>query len=259
MRVGAHLSEALGRAVERVVATQLDIQRLRTDYPIRTEHAGRRVCDGLAVIAQLKTDATALALSANVLAGLTTLADAIDVYGDLLVADAVFDVVSGRSAEAAQSLDAAAGLASPPELDVIRTQRRGRGITTAVVMALPAAAAVATVDATTSPGRIAEPSAAAWLDTAFGPATGPAWTWLVSDPDGVTVTTVTLADLGLAPMDTAQVSASALARTALEASGTPDGATVFPAGEFPPPGGRPSAGRARRPAGDCSQPRPGRG
>ncbi len=232
VRMGAHLSEALGRAVERVVAAQADVERLRRTFPIRTEHAGRRVCDGSQVLERLRDDPASLGLVDAVLDELRTIADAVDVYADLLVADAVFDVVSGRTREAAPAMDAAAGLAAPPVLDVIRTQRHGRGVATFVVAALPAVPGPSTLDATTSPGRIADPSLAAYLDTAFGAATDPAWTWTVHHPDGVTISPITLSDLGLAPVDTAGISGAALARTALAASGAPADSAVTPDGEF---------------------------
>jgi hypothetical protein len=222
----------LGRAVERVVAKPAIVERLRRQFPIRAEHAGRRVCDGQRVLETLRTDAGALELSQPVRDELALFADAVDVYGDLLVADATFDVVSGRAETASASMEAAAGLSAPPVLDVIRTQRGGRSVSTSVVIALPGADDPATVDATTSPGRIADPSVAAFLDTAFGAATSPAWTWHVHHPDGVTITRVALADIGLAPIDTAALSGDDLARAVLDVSSAPDGSRVVPSGEL---------------------------
>ncbi len=230
VRMGAHLCEVLGRAVERVVATPADVERLRRDFPIRTEHAGRRVCDGERVLDTLITKPGDLGLSQPVLDALAPLAGVVDVYGDLLVADATFDVVSGRAETASASMEAAAGLSAPPVLDVIRTQRRGRSVSTSVVIALPGVAGPAIVDATTSPGRIADPSVAAFLDTVFGTATSSAWTWHVLHPDGATITPVTLDDLGLAPVDTAALSSDDLARAVLAASAAPEGSEVAPSG-----------------------------
>lgn len=232
VRLGAHLSEVVGRLVERAVAAEADVDRLRAAYPIRTEHAGRRVCDGQRVLADLATDPASLQLATVVLDQLSAIAQALDVYADLLVADAVYDVVSGRTQEASAAMDAAAGLSAPPELDVIRTQRHGRGLATFVLAALPGAAGPAGVDASTSPARIAEPSLAAQLDTTSGPADGDAWTWVVAHPDGTSVQTVTLSDLGLSPADTGSVSGAALARAASWWSGSPAGSTVSPDGEL---------------------------
>ena len=49
----------------------------------------------------------------------------VDTYADLLVADAVHDVVDGRPRAAAEALEAAAGLGAPPEMRVLRTRREG--------------------------------------------------------------------------------------------------------------------------------------
>jgi hypothetical protein len=228
VRLGMHICEALGQAVERAVGRREDIERLRALFPIRTEHAGRRVCDGQAVLAQLENNPAALGLNAAQRAALVPLADAVDAYGDLLVADAVHDVVSGRAGMAASSMDAAAGLAAPPALDVIKTQRHGRTVTTSVVVALPVPPPpTGGQRGPVSPGQIADPAVAAFLDTAFGPTTGPAWTWQVLDAEGVPIGAVTLAQLGLVPIDTLALSADDLAAAVLDQR---PGAAVAPAG-----------------------------
>jgi hypothetical protein len=218
VRLGAHLSEALGRAVERAVGGRTAVENLRTNFPIRTEHGGRRVCDGPAVLAQFADDPSVLGLTAGQLAGLAPLAEALDAYGDLLVADAVFDVVSGRGEVAGASMDAAAGLSVPPVLDVIRTQREGRAVTTSLLTALPDAAAPA-VGADSSPGRIADAAVAAFLDTAFGAAASSAWTWDLIDDGGGVIGSISLDDLGLAPIDTVGLAPADLAAAAIETSG----------------------------------------
>ena len=94
---GAHLSEALGRAIERVLGDRTTIDRLRASFPIRAEHGGRRTLDGQAVVARLRTAPATLLLDADRLDGIRVIAEALDTYGDLLVADAVHEVVSGRA------------------------------------------------------------------------------------------------------------------------------------------------------------------
>jgi hypothetical protein len=219
VRLGAHISEALGRAVERVVATRADVERLRAQFPIRTEHEGRRVMDGQAVLAQFVSNPSALGLDAPRLAGLQVLNEVVDTYADLLVADAVYDVVAGRAALAQASMDAAAGLAVPPVLDVIKTQRHGRAVNTSVVVALPDATAPGVVDAQTSPGVIADPAVANFLDSAFGGAASAAWTWQVVDTNDAIIGSVSLDQLGLTPIDTLSLSADDLARRAAGALG----------------------------------------
>ena len=72
-------------------------QRLRRDFPVHAAHAGRRTCDGLAV---LRAAPSTLGLGAAVLSGLLPLRAALEAYGDLLIAEAVHHVAEGR-AEAA--------------------------------------------------------------------------------------------------------------------------------------------------------------
>ena len=65
-------------------------------------------------------------------------ATALDAYGDLLVAEAVHHVTEGRAEVAGAVMDAAAGLARPPELGLLRTPREGRAVSTASCSALRA-------------------------------------------------------------------------------------------------------------------------
>ena len=206
VRVGSHIAEAVGRAVERAVATRASVEALRAQFPIRAEHKGRRVCDGLAVLRRYATNPASLGLSAAQLAALAPITEAVDSYGDLLVADAVHDVVSGRAALAGAAMEAAAGLGAPPDLDVIRTQRSGRTVTTSVFVTLPDGTPPAALDDHTSPGRTGEPSVADALIAFTGEAASEAWTWHVLDENETVITTVTLADIRLEPIDTLSMS-----------------------------------------------------
>ncbi|KPM52302.1 hypothetical protein ACG83_28270 [Frankia sp. R43] len=217
VRLGSHLTEVLGRAVERAVAAQADVERLRAQFPIRVEHTGRRVCDGQAVLDRYVTNPADLGLTGAQLDTLAPLAHAVDTYGDLLVAEAVHHVVSGRGATAATAMEAAAGLAAPPTLEVLRTRRGGRIARTTVVAALPAAAGPPAPDAFTSPGVLAEPAVAAFLEAQTGaPGTDP-WRWEALDTADQPLGPVTLADLGLTPVDTLSLSAVNLYELALAA------------------------------------------
>ena len=213
VRVGAHLAEALGREVERVVGKPADVNRLRRDFPVRTEHAGRRVCDGLAVLA---ASPASLGLDATRLAGLDRLRAAMDAYGDILVAEAVHHVTEGRAEVAGAVMDAAAGLARPPQLGVLRTPREGRSVLTSVVVAVRAVAPLAPpadpLDTVSlSPATLADPSTAAFIADQLGAAA--TWTFVT---DGGTVT---LADLGLLPADALALPRTDLERLAVEAAG----------------------------------------
>jgi hypothetical protein len=214
VRIGAHLAEALGREVERVVAKPDDVSRLRRDFRLRTEQDGRRVCDGLAVLA---APPASLGLDADRLAGLDRLRTAMDAYGDILVAEAVHHVTEGRAEVAGAVMDAAAGLARPPQLGVLRTPREGRSVLTSVVVALravePPGPAADVLDAVSvSPATLADASVAAFVADQLGGAS----TWTFTAAGG----TVTLADLGLQPIDALALSRTDLERLAAEAAGS---------------------------------------
>ncbi len=231
VRIGAPLAEVLGREVERIVATKASIDALRRRYLLHSANQGRRVCDGEQVIARTPAQIgaeTGVVLRADQEARLTELREAVDVYGDLLVADAVFDAVSGRADTAGAAMEAAAGLDLPPDIDVLRTPRSGDSASTILLAALPYRNPPAAVDGM-SPVALAEPSYAAYVDATF-----PApvqWRWTREDrvraADGTfnTVTKdVTLADLELAVIDLVvlrpeQVAALVLAHTEDGAAG----------------------------------------
>ncbi len=220
VRAGGHLAEVLGAEVERVVGDPTAIDDLRARFPIRVEHAGRRVCDGVAVLA---SDPDDLGLPAGTLSALAGLRRAVDAYGDLLVAQAVHHVVSGRGELAGAAMDAAAGLAAPPTLEVVHTPRTGRTVATTAIFLLPdATAGDSGLD--TSPTSVAEPAFAAFVDAQTGSATGASWRWTVETAAGGVIT-VTLADLGLAPHDAAVIPAETMALLVRAAGGpgaTPD-------------------------------------
>ncbi len=202
VRTGAHPAEALGREVERVVGERVKVDKLRAAFPVRTEHAGRRTCDGLAVLAAATAQPpdprlAGAGLDADDTARVAALATTVDAYADLLVADAAQHAVAGRPEAAAHALDAAAGLALPPPLTVLETPRSGRSVRTTVLVSLPAAPEADPAEG--SPAVIASPALAAWLESAAGDPGGPDWTWRVGD--GGIETPVTLGDLGLVPAD----------------------------------------------------------
>jgi hypothetical protein len=210
VRLGSHIGEVLGREVERIAGSKATIDGLRQRYPLRTEHAGRRVCDGQAVLAA-KPDS--LPLSDDQRAALEPLRRAVDTYGDLLVAEAVYHVVAGRGAVASAAMEAAIGLKAPPNLEVISTRRTGRAVNTNVVVALPSAAdPTATFDA--SPGEIADPAVAAYVNQALGPTQAAPWLWRVLTPDGKPHD-VFLSTIGLTPLDTVVLSEEELVRLVL--------------------------------------------
>ncbi|GAA3077365.1 hypothetical protein [Streptosporangium carneum] len=225
VRLGAHLAEALGREVERIAGSRALVDQLRDQFRLRTEHAGRRVCDGLAVLA---TDPAGLGFSAQQRAQLEELRAAVNAYGDLLVAEAVHHVTQGRATVAGAAMDAAAGLSRPPELEVIRTPRQGRAVATSVLVLIPDAAAPPEpadnfARAEQSPIEIADPAVARFVATQAGEAID--WVWTAGS------SSVTLADLGLGPADALTLSRTELERLATDALGDIDSFDGFDGSE----------------------------
>jgi hypothetical protein len=211
VRLGGHIREVLGRHVERIAVSPATIETLRNEFPIRDEHAGRRVCDGEKVLAA--DPATLPALTSAQHLALERLRRALDAYGDLLVVEAVHDVVAGRAAVAGASMDAAAGLAGPPNLEVLKTRPTGRGVNTNVLVAVPSVPDPP-VAFDTSPGDLAEPAVAAFLTQVIGQPGAAPWRWHVLIPDR-TVRVVHLSELGFSPIDTVMLSEEELGRLVL--------------------------------------------
>lgn len=187
VRTGIPLGEVLGREIERRFPEPAHVLQLRTQFPARPEWAGRRVCDGQAVL-----DAAAAALPAWLPRGdLDDLRDALDAYADLLVTDAVHDVVSGRPDAAAEALEAAAGLAAPPELRLLRTPREGGTARTEVSFVIPYDDAWE--GSGTHPVQVADPAFARFLRAEIGAPASVVW----QGPGGA----ISLRDLGLQVVD----------------------------------------------------------
>ncbi len=208
VRMGAHPTEAVGRMIERAVGKRTRIAVVRDHFPAAGDEYRRRTCDGLAVIAP---EADLSFLTAAERTAVENLRSILDAYADLLVADAVHKVVGGRMDLARPAMEAAAGMSTPPELDVLRTPRQGRSATTSVRVVLPVPGGAAGA----RPAKIADPAVAAFIDAAAG---GQGlWTW---ELQGGSTSRVRLADVGLAPADTLALSADALDRLAIAAAGS---------------------------------------
>jgi hypothetical protein len=208
VRLGIHLSEALGREIERRAGEPGRVVELRRRFSARPEWAGRRVCDGLKVLAAVEAGEPDLAW----LGPLTDLRQVLDTYGDLLVADAVHDVTSGRAGQAQEAMEAAAGLAAPAELRFLRTQRAGTSVKTTVLAALPAATAAPGA----GPAAVADPMVAA-LARQLAPAMS--WTFQAQNQS------VTLSDLGLDTSDAMLVPDDRLRSLVQDRLGPVDGGT----------------------------------
>ena len=185
VRTGIPLGEVLGREIERRFPEPNHVLELRKQFPARPEWEGRRVCDGQAVL-----DAAALPAGLSS-ASLDDLRAALDAYADLLVTDAVHDVVAGRPDAAAEALEAAAGLGAPPELRLLRTPREGGTVRTDVVFVIRYDDAWEGTG--THPVDVADPAFARFLRAEVGAAKTVTWTTAAGS--------VSLRDLGLKVVD----------------------------------------------------------
>lgn len=210
VRAGNNLQELLGREVEFVVGKKSLIKSLRKKFPLRDENGIKRVCNGQAV---LNHDAGSLNLPIEILNQLKPIRQALDVYGDLLVAEAVNHVVQGRGEIAGGAMEAAAGFAEPPTLDVIKTPRSGRSVQSTVCFCLPVVDAPA-LNLTISPTLVADASVATWIKQQTGGETSSAWKWKVISPNGNTE--ISLSEINLLPCDTVGLSTKSLHGLVLE-------------------------------------------
>ena len=202
VRAGVHIAEALGREIERRVGEPGLVLALRTAFPARPEWSGRRVCDGQQVL-----DAAVLPPGIDG-ASFNDLRIALDTYSDLLVTDALHDVVEGRATAAAEALEASAGLGAPPELRLLRTQRAGSTVKTSVVVALAWSSGWDDPEAADdgSPVKVADPALASLLEMELPPPEE--WTWLAGG------LSVSLTDLGLRVADVVMFDSGQLSRLA---------------------------------------------
>jgi hypothetical protein len=143
---------------------------------------------------------------------LDDLADAVDAVGDLVVAESVHQLVQGNPLRSGATLDAvASGQSPPPELEVVRTPRRGIGLTHRVLVLLDHASTSAPAWAAPVPTAraTAEPRLDAWVSRLLpDPARVACRAALRSPHDGSVLHTgeLRLDVLGLAPLDLAYLS-----------------------------------------------------
>lgn len=209
VRIGAHVFEALGREVERIVGVRTPVgavveatsrvDALRRAYPIRKDQPDiGRVCHGPDALAGLLGGGVApLTVTAEQREALEELRSVLDTYGDLLVAEAVHQVVSGHADRAGAAMDAAAGLGQPPTLAFLETPLAAEGLTSAAIAVLPDRPAVG-ADAGAAPALLADAAVAAALESLAGGAD--LWSFEGVATGGETRRT-SLAALNLLPAD----------------------------------------------------------
>ncbi len=210
VRLGFHIYEIVGRHVEGIVGDRLQVQALRTSttYAMRPERRDRHeVCNGIVALTGLLVGDAVFPLDDAQRAAMRMLRDALDTYGDLLMADGVMQLVGRQTDRASESMDAAAGFSQPPTFEFLRTPPSGYQVESLVLATVPYVD-LDDVPLDAGPVRVADPSLAAFVEEAVGDA----WTWQVTNRDDATVVgEVTLAELGLTPTDTLALSEDFLA------------------------------------------------
>jgi hypothetical protein len=220
VRLGFHIYEIVGRRVEHVVATHQAVKALRTSatYAMRADRRDpNEVCNGIDALAGLLAGDPDFPLDDAQRAELHLLRDALDTYGDLLVADGVMQLVNRQADRAAETMDAAAGFSRPPTFEFLRTPASGYQLDS-LVLGVAAYVPPSAVEPDASPIRIAEPSLGAFLETRLGSA----WVWTaVNDDEGGQLGSTSLADMSLGPLDALALSADFLADLARRTLGLP--------------------------------------
>ena len=192
---------------------------------LATTVAARNVVDGLALRAAWNADSVDLskvapgepaavvqALRAALTAEVAALDELLDGAADLLTAESVYQLIRGNPTAAAASLDALAQGLRPPEPEIAIAARGGTTLThrVAVVLGEPALPIGAPWPTTPTERAKAEPYLDGWAGSLLGDPSAVKCRARTVEPDGaVTEHEVTLADLGLRPVDVL-----ALARTA---------------------------------------------
>jgi hypothetical protein len=223
VRMGAHMREALGRRVEAIVADPVHIRELRELIAPQRSAAPDRftVCNGERVLELLAQNAVPAWITPDQQTQLQDWQEAMHAYADLLVAQGVHHTLALRHDAASGTMNAAAGFNLPPELEVLQTPRAGQSVLTSLLAVLPYVAPPPVPPEGAQaihPAQLADSSVAAYIDANFGPSTDWQWTFNIkgsrqndapAPPDGGPLPplpvdeqrTISLADLGMTPMD----------------------------------------------------------
>jgi hypothetical protein len=166
VRLGVHPYEALGLEVEKVAGDWDVVRILREEYALADDQDGRRVCDGAAVLKAAREGALVAGLPADLAGRLAPLDQVLDTYADLLVADGVHALVTGRADLANAAMEAAAGLGAPPDLRALRTPRSAGTVRVAAWALLEPGPAEP--DPAASPAEMADPAFATLVAAELG-------------------------------------------------------------------------------------------
>jgi hypothetical protein len=207
--------DALVFAFRRAFPLTTDKLRPTQDPPASASEAieARNVTDGLALVKQ--TDASATYPYGKALPNLTPperdavekivrdLRSAFDALADLVLAEGVHQAAQNNPERAGAHVDIQGDFTAPPEPGVIRTPGRGFALTCRFGLELDPSA---TVGANASPRAKVQPVLNTWLSTALPPMSSIACraTWIVAN-GAEQSRVVTLADLGLRPIDALEI------------------------------------------------------
>jgi hypothetical protein len=168
VRLGLHPYEALGLEVEKLAGDWNVVRLLRKEYPLAADQQERRVCDGQKVLRAAREGTLVLVpgLPVDLADRLAPLDEVLDTYADLLVADGVHALVTGRADLANAAMEAAAGLGAPPDLRAIRTPRQATTVRVSTWALLPPGDGRGGRNA--DPAEMADPAFAATLEAEVG-------------------------------------------------------------------------------------------
>lgn len=143
---------------------------------------------------------------------LAVLADAIDAVADAVTAQALHETLTGSSYAASASLDSvASGVVPPPQLSFLNTPRGGVAVTHRVLVPIPAGQPYPPPGWHATPRGDAEPALTSWLAGLLGDPAAVTAAVTLTDPAGAPLSggpvTITLASLGLGPLDVAALAA----------------------------------------------------
>jgi hypothetical protein len=173
----------------------------------------RNVVDGLALVTRAGTTPFPYGVTlaglgptqeATVRKAVQDLSEVFDALADMALAEGVHHAAQGNIDRAAAHIDVASTFTAPPHPDVVRTPARGFALTCRVGIELDATAVAAVTD---PPRAAAQPSVNAWLAGALPPLSSIACRAILHPAAGAPPPpiTITLADLGLTPIDVIDV------------------------------------------------------
>ena len=143
---------------------------------------------------------------------LAVLADSVDAVADAVAAQALHEALTGNTYGAAGAIDSvASGVVPPPQLSFLNTVRDGAAVTHRLLVPVPAGQQYPPAGWPATPRGEAEPSLTSWLAGLLGDPAQAAATVTLTDATGAPLSgdpvPVTLASLGLGPLDVAALAA----------------------------------------------------